>query len=302
MPFTATGPWCQRLPATTPIDPSSAAIVASIQSDIKKFYGTYAINTDTFSSPIYTVAAGAPTKDWSFVDCQGKGSLDPTFGACLKSVPTTPDMVASKGTDGEITIYSPSLDEEWEFWIATDTGGAWSACWGGCIKGVSKNPGIFPSGIGATACGLPLLGFLIRIDELKAGKITHAINIELPRTRAGEFSWPANRTDGNTADPNVLAEGQRMRLDPAFDVGTLPNAAERTIARAMQDYGIVLTDTAGAVVTQAEDPRSYMSAHGLATNPYDALFEGRAVYEVLKELPLDRLQVLPKDYGQSFMK
>ena len=48
--------------------------------------------------------------------------------------------------------------------------------------------------------------------------------------------------------------------------------------------------------------RSYMSEHGTTINPYDALFAGRAVYDVLKELPLGRLQVLPKDYGQSFMR
>lgn len=302
VPFTSTGPWCTKLPATTPVDPASSAIVANVIADMKSHFGAFGINTDTYSSPIYTVSATAPTQDWSYTNCLGIGPVPAAYADCWKNVPTTADMVPSKGTDAEITIYSPSLDEEWEFWIANDSGGSWSACWGGCIKNVSKNPGIFPNPIGATACGLPLLGFLVRIDEMQAKKITHAINIAVPRTRKGVFSWPANRTDGNTDDPTILMEGQRMRLDPTFDVSTLPNSAERTLAKAMQDYGMILTDTSGAVDLQAEDPRPWMAAHGTTTDPYDAIWDGRSQYDALKDLPLDRLQVLPKDYGQDFMK
>jgi hypothetical protein len=211
-------------------------------------------------------------------------------------------MFPSMGTDSEITIYEPSKDQDWEFWVAQEDGGTWSACWGGTIQGVSTNPGIFPSPTGATATGLPLLGFLMRIEELQAGLIQHAVNIITVRTQANVFSWPANRTDGVAADDDILMEGQRLRLDPTFDVTTLPNATERTIAKAMQDYGMILTDKGGSVVMQAEDPRVYMAQHGTTTNPYDAIFAGRDAYTVLQDIPIDRLQVLPKDYGQSTMQ
>lgn len=297
VPFAASGPWCTPLPPNPPLASNSAAIVANIQLDVKNNYGTFAVNTDTYSSPIYTVAAGTPTTSWSFDDCQNQGSLPPNFAPVLMNVPTAPGMVQSMGTDGEITIYDPSLDEEWEFWVAAQTNGQWSACWGGTIQHVSTDPGIFPSGLGATACGLPLLGFLMRIDELQAGVIRHTINIETVRTQSGVFSWPANRTDGNTAGADILMEGQRVRLDPTFDVTTLPNPAERIIAKAMQDYGMILTDTSGAVTMQAEDPRPYMAAHNTTTNPYDGIFAGAASYAVLQDIPLSRLQVLAKDYG-----
>lgn len=299
VPFAPTGPWCTPLPASPPppLAANSAAVVANIQTDVKNNYGTFAINTDTYSSPIYTVPSGTPTTNWSFDDCQNKGSLPPNFAPVLMNVPTQAGMVQSMGTDGEITIYDPSADQEWEFWVASQTNGQWSACWGGTIQHVSADPGIFPSGLGATASGLPLLGFLIRIDELQAGVIRHTLNIETVRTQAGVFSWPANRTDGNTADADILMEGQRVRLDPTFDVTTLPNPAERVIAKAMQDYGMILTDTSGAVSMQAEDPRPYMAAHNTTTNPYDALFAGAASYAVLQDIPLSRLQVLAKDYG-----
>ncbi len=297
VPFASSGPWCTPLPSSAPLASNSAAVVANIEADEKNNYGTFAINTDTYSSPIYTVPASTPATNWSFDDCQNKGSLPSNFAPVLMGVPTAPGMVQSMGTDGEITIYDPTTDEEWEFWVASQTGGQWSACWGGTIQHVSTNPGIFPSGLGATASGLPLLGFLIRIDELQAGVIRHTLNIETVRTQAGVFSWPANRTDGNTANADILMEGQRVRLDPTFDVTTLPNPAERTIAKAMQDYGMILTDTSGAVTMQAEDPRPYMAAHNTTTNPYDAIFAGRQSYAVLQDIPLSRLQVLAKDYG-----
>jgi hypothetical protein len=171
---------------------------------------------------------------------------------------------------------------------------------GGRIDRVSTNPGIFSPPLGAVATGLPLLGFLIRIEELQRGVIPHAVGISMVHNRSGAFSWPANRTDGNTAGSGQPLEGQRFRLDPTFNVASLPNAAERTIARAIQDYGMIITDTSGAVDLQAEDPRPYVAAHG-GPDPYVALFEGRPSYQVLQEIPMDRLQALPPDYGQTFM-
>jgi hypothetical protein len=301
VPFSPTGPWCYKLPASTPIATNSSAVVANIEEDIKNNYGTFAINTDSYSTPIFTVAKGTPTTNWTFDDCQGKGSLPTNFAPVLMNVPTASGMIPSMGTDSEITIYDPTADQEWEFWVASSSAGQWSACWGGTIHPVSTNPGIFPSGLGATASGLPLLGFVVRIAELQNGLIEHAINITTVRTQASQFSWPANRTDGNTSDPDILMEGQRVRLDPTFDVTTLPNAAERTLAKAMQDYGMLLSDTSGAVDLQAEDDRPYMAAHGTTTSPYVAIFGGRASYDVLSDLPVDRLQVLPADYGMTFM-
>src|SRR5580658_3319120 len=65
VPFALTGPWCTKLPASTPLASNSAAVVANIQEDIKNNYGTFSINTDSYSAPLYTVAAGAPTASWA---------------------------------------------------------------------------------------------------------------------------------------------------------------------------------------------------------------------------------------------
>ncbi len=301
--FSATGPWNTPLPASVPLAPNSAAVVASIESDMQNNYGTWAVNTDTYSSPIFTASRGTPTQDWTFADCQGTGGGQ-VVADSFRNVPTPPDLITSQGTDSETAIYQPSTGAYWDFWRAQkDASGHWSACWGGKITDYPDNPGIFANPLGATATGLPLGAFVIRISELQRGHIDHSVNLITVRTQANCHSWPANRDDGNTAGSDIPCEGQRFRLDPSFDVSTLYSPVARMIARAMQVYGAIITDKGGALATQAEDPRPYEASHG-GVNPYPALLDpqnlypGYAQYVVLNEIPLSRLQALPLNYGQ----
>jgi hypothetical protein len=305
--FSATGPWNTPLPASVPLAPDSQAIVNNILQDKQNNYGSWAVNTDTYSAPIYYAGPDTPRLQWTYSDCQNLPQLAPVIAGSLASVPTPPGMLVSQGTDASVAIYQPSTDTYWDFWRAhQDASGQWSACWGGKIEHYSGNPGIFDNPLGATASGLPFGAFLIRADELRRGHIDHAINFATVRTRAGCFSWPATRTDGNTAGADFPCEGQRFRLDPTFNVNTLVFPAARTIARAMQQYGLILTDSAGALVTQAEDPRPLEAANG-GIDPYNQLFdptgtgllpESLTRYLVLAGIPVNRLQALPLDYGQ----
>lgn len=305
--FSPTGPWNTPLPADVPLAPNSQAIVSNLVQDARGSYGLWAVNTDTYSAPIYSVDADTPTTTWTYSDCQNLPQLAPVIAGSLADVPTPAGMLVSQGTDETVAIYQPSTDTYWDFWRARqDANGNWSACWGGKIEHYSANPGIFDNPLGASASGLPFGAYLIRADELARGHIDHAINLETVHTRANCFSWPATRDDGNTAGADYPCEGQRFRLDPGFNVNTLLNPAARTIARAMQQYGLILTDTAGALVTQAQDPRPLEAANGGA-DPYDKLFDptGTGIlpesvtrYLVLAGIPINRLQALPLDYGE----
>jgi len=301
--FAASGPWNTRLPRTVPLAPNSAAIVQNLKLDHDNYFG-WNLNTDEYSTPIYRVGLYTPRKRWTFSDCLNLPELAPVIADSLASVPTPDGMIVSKGTDESVTIYQPSTDTYWDFWRAEqDAQGNWSACWGGKIEHYSRNPGIFRNPLGATATGLPLGAFTIRIDELRRGHIDHALNIATVHTRANCDSWPASRNDGNTEGADYPCEGQRFRLDPAFDVNTLLSPAARTIARAMQEYGLIVTDKAGALVTYAEDPRLEMARNG-GTDPYIQLIDpdnlvpdGSEKFAVLYQIPVDRLQALPMDYG-----
>ena len=301
--FARGGPWNTPLPASVPLAPNSAALVASIALDQVNNFGSWGLNTDTYSTPIFYVTRNTPVQRWTFSDCLNMPQLAPVIAGSLAAVPTPANLIASQGTDASTTIYQPSPDTYWDFWRASeDASGHWSACWGGKIEHYSRNPGIFTNPLGATATGLPLGAFTIRISELQRGHIDHAINLVLPRTQASCFSWPATRDDGNTAGSDIPCEGQRFRLNPSFDVSTLYGPATQIIARAMQKYGLIVTDKGGAVVTYAEDPRPYEAAHG-GVNPYPALMDpgnllppGDWPY-VLTQIPVTQLQALPLNYG-----
>jgi hypothetical protein len=303
--FARHGVWNTRLPRNVALAPNSAAIVHNILLDKQNNYGSWGINTDTYSTPIYRVAADTPPQRWTFSDCLDMPQLAPVIADSLAAVPTPPDLIVSQGTDESVTIYQPSTDTYWDFWRAEkDADGHWSACWGGKITHYSGNPGIFPNPLGATATGLPLGAFTIRIDELRRGYIDHAINLVTVRTRANCHSWPATRDDGNTEGDDLPCEGQRFRLDPTFDISTVRSPAARTIARAMQEYGLILTDKGGALVSYAEDPRLEMARNG-GVDPYPALMDpdnlvpdGSEKYVILGDIPVDRLQALPLDYGR----
>ncbi|GAA1260194.1 hypothetical protein GCM10009677_09280 [Sphaerisporangium rubeum] len=303
--FARNGPWNTKLPRHVPLAPNSRAVVANIKYDKDNNWQTWAVNTDTYSTPVYQVDRHTPRKRWRFSDCLNLPHLAPVIAGSLAAVPTPPDMITSIGTDAAVTIYQPSTDTYWDFWRAEkDADGNWSACWGGKIEHYSRNPGIFDNPLGATATGLPMGAFTIRIDELRRGYIDHALNIVTVRTRAGCHSWPATRDDGYVEGADIPCEGQRFRLDPAFDVSTLTSPAARTIARAMQEYGLIMTDKGGALVTYAEDPRLEMARNG-GVDPYIKLFDpddlvpdGAEKYYVLSEIPVERLQALPIDYGK----
>jgi hypothetical protein len=302
--FSRFGPWNKPLPANVPLAPNSAAIVASIAADQATHFGIWGLNTDTYSTPIFYVGRHTPVQRWTYSDCLNMPQLAPVIAPSLAAVPTPANLIVSQGTDESTTIYQPSTDTYWDFWRAQkDASGHWSACWGGEIRHYRHNPGIFKNPLGASASGLPLGAFTIRISELQRGYIDHAINLIVPRTQAGCFSWPANRDDGNTAGATIPCEGQRFRLNPSFDVSKLYSPAARTIARAMQRYGLILTDKGGAVVTMAEDPRPYEAAHG-GVNPYPALMDPQNLLPdgewqyVLTQIPIGQLQALPFDYGE----
>ncbi len=254
------------------------------------------LNTSSYSAPIYTVPAGQPTVNVQFGAHCG-GQPDP---AMLQNVPIPNNAVPSGGADAEMVIWQPSSDTEWEFFKAAQdqSTGVWSACAVGKIAHVSDNPGIDPPGSGATASGLPLLAYLIRISELQSGHIDHAINLEVPENQAYVFSWPATKTDGKGVNWSDPAEGERFRLDPSLDLSTLPlSPGERIIAKAMQTYGLIVTDSTGSVpAIQAEDPRQYEGSSGV--DPYASFFSGSSQQLWLKDIPWGHLQALPWDYGK----
>src|SRR5207253_2884404 len=96
----------------------------------------------------------------------------------------------------------------------------------------------------ATAAGLPILPGLARYDEaVEQGEIGHALAFTAGGT-AHAYVAPATHSSGSTNAAYAPPMGLRVRLRADFDLSPF-NGASLAILRALQKYGMFVTDTAG---------------------------------------------------------
>ena len=110
----------------------------------------------------------------------------------------------------------------------------------GAIFDLKKND-LRPAGwTSADAAGLPILAGLLRLDEVQAGNVDHAIRFTVSRTHRS-YLWPARHQAGSTDDLNFPPMGARFRLRGDFNMaGYRPDT--QVVLRAMQHYGMILAD------------------------------------------------------------
>ena len=325
-PFAATSVWNVDLPANTAKAPDSDGMVRHLLAQMAA--GGPWINSDHYSVPVYTVPADQPTVPvaldvpgvngvWNHDMWTNKPRSDtpPTLAdaaqlqAGFAEVPIPPGARPAAPLEGindrHIVIWQPSTDTMWEMWQARDlpidpatgwTGlnpaAGWHFLWGARIDHVSQSDGVDPHPFGATASGLPLIGGLIRLSEIQAGHIDHALAMAIPDPARGRFVAPANRTDGTDDDPHAIPEGTRFRLDPSLDLASLDlPPLTRMMAEAAQRHGIIVRDrTLSSVAIYAEDP----TPTG-AGNVYRRALDGLTPAQVLAAFPWHRLEVVTPD-------
>ena len=116
-----------------------------------------------------------------------------------------------------------------------------------------------PSGRGdqctsADAAGFPIAPLLFNADELATGSINHAIRFILPnpRIRAHVFVHPATHAGAPRGPVSAPPMGARFRLKASYDLLQLTPAAQ-VVARAMQKYGMFLSDGGNIALTAQND-------------------------------------------------
>jgi hypothetical protein len=288
--FAPTSFWNAPLPRSAPVDSGSSTYVMSLSRMVFR-YGAW-INTTSSSEPVYTVPAHQPTVTVKL----NRAPTNPSALALADAfahVPIPPGAMPAAGPDHNLVVVQPATDTMWEMWLTAHDATGWHAGWGGRMTSVSTSPGHYQgaqSRWGASATSLPVLGGLMRLDELASGHIDHALALSVPDTRARYFSWPAQRTDGNSYSPTAIPEGTRFRLPPDLNLDTIPmSPIVREMAQAVQKYGLVVRDRGGAVAFYGEDPTP------TGANPYlgpGGFFGGKAPSALLAQFPWSRLQAL----------
>jgi hypothetical protein len=294
--FSPSSFWNEALPANAPLDPSSAELVGALDEEVaheQQIKTGPWINTTHASVPIYTVPSGQAT-----VAVALDNALEPALSAAWSEVPLPSTAQPAAGSDGDLVVWQPSTDRLWEFWRLVHNANGWSATWGGAMRHVSTNPGVYgpeawpgaQPGWGVSATSLSIAGGLITLEDLQSGQINHALAIAIPDVRAGIYASPANRTDGRSNSPLSLPEGAHLRLGPNLDLAAL-HLPRLTLmmAEAAQRYGIVIRDYAPNISFVAQDPVP------TGTEPYTGptgYFEGEQPSQLLATFPWHHLQLL----------
>lgn len=273
-PFSATGPWNLAIPADPVIDPNSAAMVANLASGAHPGVA----NLYNFGTKVYEADASTPRYR---IDCQPPGN----WGACnleAQPVPIPDGATANSGSDAAMTVLDREAGLGYCFWQYRNDRATTS--WGNVYSLSDEGDGTPPV---CTGSGLPSLGGLVRMSEIEAGQIDHALNFSTQFCQSGTFRYPAGKTDGKQGGSGAVPEGARVQLDPSIDVAAIPGITpgELAVARALQVYGAYATDCGGSTMAYTfEHPRD-------GADPYPGVgftFD----YFHMDRIPWDRLRVL----------
>lgn len=127
----------------------------------------------------------------------------------------------------------------YEFYRLTKTDKGWTAEQASTFD-LSSNK-LRPDGwTSSDAAGLPIFPSVVRYDELKRGKIEHALRATFKNTRRA-YVYPATHFASQKRDENLPRMGERFRLRKDFDTSTF-SPEVKTILEALKKYGMMNAD------------------------------------------------------------
>lgn len=279
--FSGQSPYNKPIVASPQIHPLSDQLVSSLRDRVGA-HG-FVIATSAWSIPAFSATKDTP---------RSSVKLDAGWSPWrrIDSVPVPKNAFADSEGDGHLAIIDKRRNLVWEFWQMKKRGDGWHASWGTAVR--LNGSGIHPHGISARGSGFSLLGGLIWPHEMAAGRIDHALVFSTDPTLRNTFVPPATESDGDGMIGNLLPEGARLQLDPSIDLGSLNlTRHERTIAKALQTYGMYLVDNGSrSIALYAVHPRSFRG-----TYHYPWKLNGGIAY--LRNIPVSSLRVI--DYSGS---
>lgn len=273
-PFEASSPWRQEIPSDAPVDPNSAAMIAGVQAE-----RALHANLINYGIPIYVANADTPTHS---VSCTRVDYGICPFAGWPVAIPDGAEP--NSGSDGVLVSVEKDTGVIFEFWRAVHDGDKWRTE----FAAVNSLHG---SGWGgaATGSGASRLAGVVRVDEIAAGEIPHALALQ-SNNACPTFRPPALKSDGTSSRSDCIPEGARLQLDPSLDLNALNlKPGPLAVARAMQRYGGYLMDVADAALSVSFEldrtkPGELGETYSKAGFRWD--------YDAMENVPWEKLRVL----------
>jgi hypothetical protein len=248
--FPASSPWNQRVDRL-PVAADSDAVVRSIgvEDHVHADFGSGLWDGGPIGIPVTVVGRNTPRSRVSF-------EYASESDRAAYPIPRGVKIEGGPNADGDRHAILVDRDrcKLYElFAVYPRPGGGWRAG-SGAIFDLRSNR-LRPAGwTSADAAGLPIFPGLARYDEVKRGRIDHALRFTVSRTRRA-YVWPARHFASDLTDPSLPPMGLRLRLKAGFDTGPFPRQA-RIVLEALKRYGMIVADNGSDwYVSGAPDPR-----------------------------------------------
>jgi hypothetical protein len=249
-PFPADNPW-NTVVASAPVDPNSAALVASCGiRNLHPDFGT-TWNGAPNGIPYVVVSGSQPGVPVSF-------EYDDESDPGPYPIPADAPIEGGPQSSGDRHVLVIDRDDWmlYELFAAypESSGARWSAG-SGAIFDLNTNA-LRPAGwTSADAAGLPIFPGLVRYDEaVEQGEIRHALRFTCPTTRRA-YVPPARHWASSQTSPDLPPMGMRVRLRADFDISGFPSEVQ-VVLTALKTYGMFMADNgSGWFISGAPDPR-----------------------------------------------
>jgi hypothetical protein len=261
-PFSADSPWNTPVGANPAIEPGSAQLIADWVTSSP--YGQHLdVNITGYSIPLYEADAATPTYTVR-ADVGGFGWTGNNGQNTTGTMPIPDGAAPDPESDHHLLVIDRKSMTEWGCWNLRKESAGWHA--GLCATADLNGTGVRPiaynnptwyTSHGARACGFPLVAGLIRVEEIQAGRINHALVVAYPHIRAGFYTPPASTAqaaNGNGAQKDRgIPCGGHLQYDPSIDLDSRKlTATGRIIMQALQEYGAYVGDFSGAMSLYAD--------------------------------------------------
>jgi hypothetical protein len=162
-------------------------------------------------------------------------------------------------SDAHLVVINPQTGMEYDFWQVQSKpsgGGTLVVSWGDRLSAGGDGTGV---GSTATGAGVGVHAGLIRVEELKAGRIDHALAMAIKCTN-GKYVYPAIKVDSQCGSGTAPPMGARLQFnlsETEIDRLAVPGW-KKTILHALRRYGAYVIDSGGtnAVMLESEQGHS----------------------------------------------
>ncbi len=282
--------WNTALPADAPIDPKSGSFISYLVSNSSLDFIDVGGSdcSGAWGNAVYWPQATDPLYDVT----SSRWALPPQFSSlripkgAQPSLDSDAEMILIDLPDGYVAdVWQAKYDSATDSWTAGG-GGVYYTPSNGLEGTLSESDDSRNTG----HRGFPPSSMMARWDEIQAGVIQHVLRLAIPNP-SNSYVFPMSGTDGSSTDASAPPEGARMRLKTSIDLDSMGlSAAAYALAKAAQDYGFVIGDGAGGVVTTGLE--------NTVAEGKGCLWPGVLDWQSLDMFPLSDYEVIQLGYGQ----